>query len=373
MKPNLSRRDLASRFAGAAVMPILTEVALAQRAAVPGAAPPDTIWLNANENPEGPPKQALDAALKVLPTSGRYHYQEYQEFYELVARSEGMEKAQILIGSGSSEVLQAAIHAFTSPSKPLIQPAPTYESPAYVCEALRRKVIRVALQGSWSADVKKLAEEAERAGGGLIYLCNPNNPTGAITPKDEIHWLVSNLPTNTVLMVDEAYIHFSASPQMESALHYVRQGKDVVVTRSYSKIYGMAGLRAGAVYGCPDLIRAMEPFRNNVISIVAVRAVIGALGERDAILADRKARYNKIREDVCEWLRSKSIGYIPSHANFIMIDVGRDARAMQVQMLSRGVAVGRPFPPLDKMMRVSVGTAAEMDRFRRVFWDVYQS
>lgn len=366
----MTRRSFAQRFA---VAPILTEMALAQRAAVRYPAPPDTVWLNANENPEGPPSVAIEAMTKVLPTSGRYHYQEYGDFYATVAKSEGMEPEQLLIGSGSSEVLQAAVHAFTSPTRPLIQANPTYESVAAVTEALGRKVIRVPLKADYSADVKRLVEEADKAGGGLIYFCNPNNPTSTITPKKDIQWLVSNLPRQTIALIDEAYIHFSESSEMESACKYVKEGKDVVVTRSYSKIYGMAGLRAGAAYARPDLMRRMEPFRNNVISIVAVRAVLATIADGDKIIPERKTRYNGIRAGVCEFLRARNVKYIEPNANFMMIDVKRDVRGVIPELVKRGVAPGRHFPPYDNHLRVSIGTASDMEKFKRVFWEVYNA
>jgi histidinol-phosphate aminotransferase len=370
----MTRRDLALRVAGAAAaMPVLNEAALAQRAAVPGAVPAGTVFLNANENPEGPPKEAVDAMIKVLPSSGRYHYQEYGEFYAAVAKSEGMAPEQLVIGSGSSEVLQAAVHAFTSPTRPLVQIYPTYESVAAVVEALSRKVVRVPLTASHTADVKALVEAAARENAGLIYLCNPNNPTSTVTPKKDIDWLISNLPGDTVLLLDEAYIHFAETPEMVSAFPYVNAGKNVVVSRSYSKIWGMAGLRAGAAYAKPELIRRMEPFRNNVISIVAVRALLGGLAAADRIIPERRARYNGIRRDVCKWLDTKGVKYIEPHANFMMIDMGRDVRQLLPKMVARGVAPGRPFPPMTNFMRVSIGTASDMEKFREVFWEVYKS
>lgn len=352
---------------------VLTEAALAQRAAVQGSFPPDTVWLNANENPEGPPKVALEAMIQVLPATGRYHYQEYRDFYAAVARSEGMEASQLLVGAGSSEVLQAAVHAFTAPDKPLVQMNPTYESVAAVTEALGRKVVRVPLTDGYYADVRKLVDAAAREKAGLIYLCNPNNPTGAVTPKKDIDWMIANLPQGTVALIDEAYIHFAETDEMESAFKHVREGRNVVVTRSYSKIYGMAGLRAGAAYGRPDLVERMAPFRNNVISIVAVRALLATIPGAPAILADRKKRYNAIRADLCAWFRQKGLDYVDSHANFVMVDLKRNVRPLLPQMVARGVAVGRPFPPLDNMMRVSIGTAENMEKFKRVFWEVYSA
>jgi histidinol-phosphate/aromatic aminotransferase/cobyric acid decarboxylase-like protein len=244
---------------------------------------------------------------------------------------------------------------------------------AAVTEALGRKVIRVPLKEDYSADVKRLADEAGKAGGGLIYFCNPNNPTSTVTPKKDIEWLVKNLPGETVALIDEAYVHFSESSEMESAFRWVKEGKDVVVTRSYSKIYGMAGLRAGAAYGRPDLMRRMEPFRNNVISIVAARAVLATIAESDKIIPERKNRYNGIRRGVCEFLQAKGVNYIEPNANFMMIDVKRDVRGVIPELVKRGVAPGRPFPPYDNFLRVSIGTASDMEKFKRVFWEVYSS
>ena len=146
----------------AATATILTEAALAQRAAVPGAIPKDMVWLNANENPEGPPKQAIEAMMKVLPEAGRYHYQEFREFYTAVARSEGLEANQFLMGAGSSEVLQCAVHSLSGPDRPMIAMSPTYEAPLGVVEALSRKVIRVPLTKDYAADVRKMVRRLSR-------------------------------------------------------------------------------------------------------------------------------------------------------------------------------------------------------------------
>jgi histidinol-phosphate aminotransferase len=351
---------------------MLPEMAYAQRALVSGNLPKDMAWLNANENPAGPPRSAIEAMTNVLPHAWRYHYQEYGAFYAAVARSEELNPEQVLVGAGSSEVLHAAVDAFTSPARPLIAATPTYEGPIDVARALGHNVIRVPLTGAYSADVRKLAAEARQAGGGLIYLCNPNNPTASITSKADIAWLVANLPPDTVALIDEAYIHFADTPEIESALGYVRQGKNVVVTRTFSKIYGMAGLRAGFACAPPELISRMAPFRNNVISIVAVRAVLAALEEAPRLLPERKASLGKTRKELCGWLKERNLSYIEPHANFLMIDVSRDVRDFITRMPPMGVAVGRPFPPLDQMLRVSIGTDGDMQKFRDVFWKVYQ-
>ena len=136
-------------------------------------------------------------------------------------------------------------------------------------------MIETPLNSKMAPDVRRLAAEADKAGGGLIYIVNPNNPTSTITTSDDMAWLVANLPKNTYVLVDEAYLHYATSPEVSSAFRYVKEGKNVIVTRTFSKIYGMAGLRVGYVAAPPELIAKMEPYRNNVISIVSVRAVLG--------------------------------------------------------------------------------------------------
>ncbi len=369
----MTRRGFAARLGlAAAGAGALTEAAFAQRAMMRGEElPAGMVWLNANENPAGPPPAALEAMSNVLATTGRYHFQEFGDFYEALARSEGLEPRQVMAGFGSSEVLHAAVDAFTTAARPLIIMYPSFEGPMEVAKGLGRPVVRVPLTAAYGADVRKMAEAAGKAGGGLIYICNPNNPTGTVTPAAEVDWLVRNLPANTVVVLDEAYIHFGSTPQLRSGLDYVRQGKDVIVTRTFSKIYGMAGLRVG--FGCarPDLLERMAHFRNNVISVVAVRAVTVALRDAGTLVAERREALLRTRESLCGWLRDRNLRYIESQANFMMIDIGRPAAEFGPRMARLGVAVGRPFPPLDNLLRVTIGTDADMEKFREVFWKVY--
>jgi histidinol-phosphate/aromatic aminotransferase/cobyric acid decarboxylase-like protein len=236
---------------------------------------------------------------------------------------------------------------------------------------LGRKVVQLPLTEEWEFPVRKLAEEADRARGGLIYLCNPNNPTSSLTQVDDIAWLAASLPPNTVLLVDEAYIHFVPRSEIRSAMRYVHADRNVVVTRTFSKIYGMAGARAG--FGCakPDLIRVMKPFLDNIIPVLGLRAAMAALGESATLIPARRAAIARTRDDLCDWLRKKNVRYIEPHANFVMIDIGRDVSAFAGDMFRRGVAVGRPFPALKQMLRVTVGTDQEMAKFREAFWQVH--
>jgi histidinol-phosphate aminotransferase len=362
-------------FAGVAVAAtrLIPEMAYAQRAAVKiGDLPKDMVWLNANENPAGPPQVSLAAMQEALPSSGRYHYQEFGGIYATMAKSEDLSPQEIIAGCGSSEVLHTAVDVFTSATRPLISVTPAYEAPIELARTLGRPVVLTKLREDYSADVKTLAAEADKAKGGLIYLCNPNNPTAAMVKSGDVDWLVANLPSNTILLVDEAYIHFGESPDLKSAIPYVRQGKDVIVTRTFSKIYGMAGLRVGFAAAKPAYIEKLMPLRINVIPIVSAKAVVAALGDKENIVRERRASLAKTRRDTCAWLKERNIRYIEPHANFMMVDCGRNAREFISTMPKLGVAPGRPFPPLDNMLRVTIGTDAEMAKFRDVFWKVYK-
>jgi histidinol-phosphate aminotransferase len=360
----LSRRAFGQRGFAAFAAAAFTEAAFAQRGAVMGTAPAGTAFLNANEFPEGPPQAAIEAMTRVLAESNRYHYKEFPDFYQAVAASEKFSPDHLLMGAGSSENIHCAIEAFASRERPLITSSPTYEAAPDLAAVKGFPVVKVPLTSTYAADVRKLAAEAQKAGGGLIYLCNPNNPTASITPKGDVDWLVANLPANTYLLVDEAYIHFSTSPELESALKHVRAGKNVIVTRTFSKIYGMAGLRAGFSIARPDLTQQMTPYRNNVISIVTARAVLAALDLGQPLIQERRNRIAAVRAAMVKWCHEKNLNAIDSHANFMMVDVKRDVRELAPVMLSKGVAVGRHFPPYDNVLRITLGTEPEMAKFR---------
>jgi histidinol-phosphate aminotransferase len=364
----LTRRGFAGLVAAG-----FSEFALAQKAAVDAmnvSGPKNTVWLNSNEFPEGPPAAAVQAITRAGGEINRYHFAEFPNFYQSVANLEKLKAEQVLIGEGSTETLHAAVEAFTSPKHPIICGWPTFESAPELAAAQGHAVVKIPLTSNHTSDVKRLVAEASKAGGGLIYICNPNNPTGNITPKQDIAWVVANLPSETILLVDEAYLHFNLSPDTESAMKYVRDGKNVIVMRTFSKIYGMAGLRVGYAAAKPELIRKMEPFRNAVISIVSARGVMAAIDMGPKLIDERREKMARTRNELVAWLKQKNLSYIESQANFVMFDSRRDIREVGPAMLAKGVAVGRPFPPYDKMMRITIGTDSEMAKFRTVAGEV---
>ncbi len=367
----MTRREISGNLAWlAGALVAGGERLLAQRSLLERRAPAGMVWLNANENPDGPCERAREAMRRAMPECWRYHYPEFPEIYAAVARSVGLSPEQVLVGAGSSEVLCAAVHAFTSPARPLITPSPSFELPADLASALGRRVVQAPLTDGYLADVERLVREAAQAEGSLVYLCNPNNPTSALLPDERLKRLVERLPPGTVLLVDEAYLDYVEGAEQLSALRYVRAGAPVVVTRTFSKIYGMAGLRVGFACARPDLIRRMRPFRSGVISYVSAQAALAALEEAPRLIPERRARLARLRAELCAWLRERGFDYIEPSANFVMIRVRRDVRALIEALWERGVAVGRPFPPLHDMLRVSIGTAADMARFREAFEQV---
>jgi histidinol-phosphate aminotransferase len=362
----MSRRQFgAVSLAGAA-----SEIAFAQHAAVQGTAPADTVWLNANENPEGPPPEAKEAISRAITEAGRYNHRAFPALHEALASLAGVATDQVMPGAGSTEVLHCVLDAFTSASKPLITAWPTWEMARDVVEAAGRRVVKVQLTKQWSADVERMAHEAKQAGGGVIHLGNPNNPTSSVTPKSELRWLAEHLPPSTVLLVDEAYIQFANPAEVESAVTYVREGRSVIATRTFSKLYGMAGVRVGFGCGRDDLLKQMQPFRNNVISILGARAAMAAAQLGDEFVAARRAARNRVRAEVCAWLDRGGFRYIQPHGNFVLIDIRRGVQEIIPRMLAEGVAVGRRFDALDTWMRVAIGTEAEMQKFRAAFQKV---
>ena len=246
-KNGFSRRNFArfsSMLAAGAAIPFFNESAMAQLSMI-GPLPADAVKINANENPLGPCKEAAEAIHGVVQKGGRYMYEETFSFASTLAEVEGLKASYVMPFAGSSDPLHRAVLAYTSPTKSFVMGDPGYEAGQRAAQFIGAKVHRVPLTKDFKHDVKAMATADPNAG--LIYICNPNNPTGTITPKVDIEWLVKNKPAGSLLLLDEAYIHLSHSAVPGSYL--IAQDKDVIILRTFSKLYGMAGLRAGAAIG----------------------------------------------------------------------------------------------------------------------------
>lgn len=359
-----SRRHFArivSIVGGASSLPFINEAALAQSASgMYTAIPTDIVRLNNNENPMGPCPEAVEAASRIVKYMNRYQPgNERAQLIEAVADAEGLKPENIDVFAGSSDALYRSIVAFTSPSRSLVSADPGYEPPYRTAEFIGAKVHRVPLRSDYSHDVKAMVAADPNAG--LFYICNPNNPTGTITSREDIAWLLANKPKDSILLLDEAYIHFSDA---ETGSPLVAQNKDLIVLRTFSKAYALAGMRLGMAMGRPDLLAKIVPFGGGeVVPMIAVVAATASMGAAGLIPARRKANA-ETRTDVFNFLEQKKFPFIRSSTNFFMLETHRPGKELTAALLKEKILIGRTWPVWPTKVRVTVGSKEEMERFQ---------
>jgi histidinol-phosphate aminotransferase len=367
LQRGFTRRHLgrmASVLTAGAALPFYNEFAMAQRS-MPRVMAADAVRISSNENPLGPCPEAVEAIASVARFGGRYSpHGEQGEFVKTVAEVEGLKPEYITPYAGSSDPLHHAVCAFTSPARGYVMGDPGYEAGSRTAEFIGAKVSRVPLRKDWSHDVRAMLAADPNAG--LFYICNPNNPTGSLTSREDIDYLLANKPKGSVLLLDEAYIHFS-NAKMGSDL--VAADKDVVILRTFSKAYGMAGIRAGMAMGRPDLIEKMRPYGTGFLPITGVAAATASMKVK-TLLAERRKINKDVRENVFEFLEAKKFTYVPSVANHFMVEVHRPGMEVVKAMAKENVYIGRVWPALPTHVRVSVGTQEEMDKFKVAFLKV---
>jgi histidinol-phosphate aminotransferase len=360
-----SRRNF-GRFAAllgaGAALPFYNEPALAQLSKVD--APPDAVLINANENPLGPCKEAREAAANMIQYGGRYRYSEADQVAQILSEQEGVKQSYVRIHPGSSGPLHQAVLAFTGPDKPFVMADPGYEAGGRAADFIGAKTFRIPLKSDYSHDVKAMAAASENSG--LIYICNPNNPTGTLTPKSEILWLVANKPKGSVIMIDEAYTHIAGA---EFCTALVAQDKDVIILRTFSKIDGMAGLRAGAAIAKPELLQKIGNFSSTMMPITGMAAASASLRVK-SLIPERRKYMADVREDTFSFLQKHNFTFVPSKSNCFMIDVKRPGGQIVQAMTKENVYIGRVWKAWPNHVRVSVGTVEEMKKFQTAFLKV---
>jgi histidinol-phosphate aminotransferase len=368
----LSRRQfgrMAALLAAGSALPFYNEAALAQDIKALASIPPDTIRLHTNENPLGPCPAALEAIRRCLPQGGQYLFGQTTAFVEAMAAAEGLPTSHILPTAGSSDPLHRAVLAHTSPSRPLIVADPGYEAPGRAATFLGAKVIQVPLRKDHAHDARAMVQADPAAG--VIYICNPNNPTGSVTRKEDVDYIIANKPKGCIVLIDEAYIHFATSAR--SAIEHVAAEKDVIVLRTFSKIYGMAGLRAGAALARPDLLEKLRGYGG--LGFLPLSGTAGATAslQEKSLVSERRQIVADIRQDLTTWLNQRGFAFIPSEANMIMIDCKRPGREVYTAMLQHKIAIGRSWPSLPTHVRVTIGTRDEMAKFKVAFAKVMEA
>lgn len=362
-----SRRNfgrLATMIAAGSTLPFYNEQALAQLSMIKGGVPADAVKIDANENPMGPCPEALEAIHKAASNGGRYDYQLTVDMTELLAEQEGVKSGYVKAYPGSSAPLHHAVLAFTSPTKPYVMADPGYEQGAGAAKFIGAKTIRVPLAKDYSHDVKAMVAASPDAG--LIYICNPNNPTGSITKKSDIEWAVANKPKGCVIMIDEAYYHLAG---MSPCTDLVAADKDVIVLRTFSKIYGMAGIRAGVAIGRPDLLEKMGAYMAGALPTTAMGAATASLKSKN-LVPERREKIKVIREDTMGFLDKHGYKTVTSVSNKFMVDTKRPAKDVIEAMRKEKVYIGRPWPVWPTYVRVTVGTQDDMTKFKAAFLKV---
>jgi histidinol-phosphate aminotransferase len=365
-----SRRSFgrfASLLTAGASLPFYNEFALAQSAQkeLREAMPPDAVRISGNENPLGPCPEAREAVYNVAGQAGRYDPNgEYAQMIKTAAAIEGVKPSYVVAYAGSADPLHRTICAFVSPTRSLVTADPGYEAPERAAEFLGAKVIRVPLRKDFSHDVKAMVKADPNAG--VIYICNPNNPTGTLTSKADVEWVIANKPKGTILLLDEAYIHFSsATPGSE----LVAADKEIVVLRTFSKAYGMAGLRAGMSLARPDLLEKMAPYASGRVPVTAAAAATASMKVK-TLMTDRRSINGRIREDTFNFLEQKNFKFVRSESNFLLLDVKQPGKDFAAKMAKEKVFVGRTWPSMPTYSRITVGTEDDMTKFKSALMKV---
>ena len=323
---------------------------------------PGAVLINANENPLGPCEAACQAIAAIAPKGGRYDIDnETEKLTKTFAAQSGLPEDHIAVYAGSSEPLHYTVLAFTGPDKPFVTADPSYEAGMYAAKMANAKIVKVPLTSTYAHDVKAMVAAAPNAG--VIYICNPNNPTGTLTPKEEIAYAYENRPRGAILLIDEAYIHLSDAP---NSLDMVKAGKDVIVLRTFSKVYGMAGIRCGFALGRPELLAKLQEYGMNAMPITGSAAAKVSLLEAD-LVPQRKKIIADTRNQTFAWLETNGYKFIPSVSNCFMIDTGRDGKGVIQAMQAKNFYILRTWPIRPTYVLIIFGTPAVMATFQTAF------
>ena len=365
---SISRRKFAQLLgAGAACAVIKPAFSLAVESAASSTIT-GVVRLSSNENPYGPSPKALKAMGNAFDLACRYPDEQNDLLIDAVAKINGVNRDQILLGDGSGEILKLCAETFTGPKQgKLVVADPTFEAILNHATVNGAEVAKIPLAASYSHDLPKMGAATKE---GLIYICNPNNPTASITPKNDLRDFIAKTPRQTMILVDEAYFHYADSPDYESVVPLIKDYPNLIVARTFSKIYGMAGLRCGYCVAQKETIERMRPHQAwDSVNVIALAAAVASLDDVDQV-ANGKRLNSEAKAFVAGELDKMGYKQIPSQANFIMIDMKRPVVSLIQALKQRNVQVGRLFPALPNHMRLTIGKKSEMESFLSAFRQV---
>jgi histidinol-phosphate aminotransferase len=381
---SVSRRTFVSRCTATlgafSLRPALSAWAEPQGAA-PAARPPrppvaeydKLVKLSANENPYGPSEAVMKAMTDGLKYAHRYAAPD-GGLVEAIAAHHGVKPENVLVGAGSGEILDVVGTTYLEGGRRVLGFDPTYNSVYQHATTVKSEGIKLPLRDDSTQDVGALVAAARThyRDIGFVYLCNPNNPTGIVVRKDEVKQLLDGLPADVPVLIDEAYHHFVTDPGYATAIPYVLEGRQVVVSRTFSKIAGLAGMRLGYAIAPKEMIEHMRPHAIGSINTAVRWAGVAALADTETQTRVR-TQNAEARKSTAAALETLGYHVLPSETNFFMVDIRREVVPVIEAFRARGIAVGRPFPPMTKHLRVSIGTASEMAQFLDCFADLMRS
>ncbi|MEW6336448.1 MAG: histidinol-phosphate transaminase [Acidobacteriota bacterium] len=358
--------------AGAAAGAALLDLAVRPRPALARLAhgmPADMIQLNSNENPYGLSKAAREAMARSFDVASRYPGDVEQEVRITLAAHHGVTTEHILLACGSGEILRLADATFLGPGRTLVVAEPTFEAVLTYSGVTRAEAITVPLDADFRHDLAAMAKACDSRTG-LVYVCNPNNPTGTLVGGDDLAAFLAALPASATVLVDEAYHHFVESAAYRSAVAMLASRPNLVVARTFSKIYGLAGMRLGYAIASPENVDAMRAHAAaNRANAAVLAAALASLRDAGLVPAVR-TRLNETRAFLCGELARDGRRFIPSEANFVMVELGTDVEPVIAAFKEKKILVGRKFPSMPTWLRVSIGTPAETAAFVKALRDI---
>ena len=327
--------------------------------------------LSSNENCWGAPESVMKAMNNAWKYSNRYGYPDGNLVGE-IAKHHGVKPENILLGAGSGEILDVVGTTFLLGGKKVLGVEPSYSSVYQHATSIKTTAIKLPLGKDYRQDIPAMVKAANAHASelGLVYLCNPNNPTGIVVSKQEVKQLLDGIPKDMPVLIDEAYHHFVDDATYATSVPYVLEGRPVIIARTFSKIAALAGMRLGYAVASADIIQKMRPYSMGSINALVKWGGVASLKDT-ASQAEVKAKVMALRKKTTSELNALGYDTLPSETNFFMVSIGREVVPVIEEFRKKGVAVGRPFPPMTTHMRVSIGTADEMARFMTAFKEIF--
>jgi len=363
-------RNVAAGTAVAAALPPLADLAFSELVPSPRASGPGgPIILSRNENAYGPSQKVIASMQDSLQFANRYPDPAVNTLDGRIAQSHSIRPEQLVLGCGSGEILSITASAFLAPGKTLITAVPTFESIGRCAKALGAQVVEISLDKNYSHDLPGMLARAD-ASTALVYICNPNNPTASLTPRKELEEFIRKLPPSTTVLIDEAYHHFvGTTPDYTSFIEKPMNDDRVIVARTFSKVFGLAGIRVGYAVGAPEKIQSLSARRlPEGLNAVGARAALVAYDDIEYVQMSEK-RNAEDRQEFFNQAKSRKVEGIPSYTNFAMFKTGRPAVEVIEHFKKNNIQIARLFPSMNSYVRVSFGTPPEMKEFWRV-WDL---